>query len=84
MSLQEKSRYNLSEAEGRNAGQIKTTAIPQITFIPIPRKTLQVNVKREVRDRWMEQVLKLLDIYSPRPAAKSHCEAHANFIDKHT
>lgn len=42
--------YNLSE--GRNVRQAETIAIYQITFIPIPRKTLQINVKGEVRDRW--------------------------------
>lgn len=47
----EKARYNLSEAEGRNAGQEKNQTNPQITFIPISHKTLQVFVKGEVRER---------------------------------
>lgn len=44
-----KAGHNLSKR--RNVGQAETIAIHQITFIPVPHKTLQINVKREVRDR---------------------------------
>lgn len=40
-----KSKYSLSDAKGRNVGPAKNTAIHQITFIPIPRKRLQIIVK---------------------------------------
>lgn len=75
-----KAGCNLSK--GRNAGQAETIAVQHIPFIQIPRKNLQTNVKGVVRDDGID--FKAVCIYYPRLTAKSHCDSHASFIDKHT
>lgn len=80
VGFQKKSRMQLIRRQECRA--VETIAVHHFTCIPIPPKTLQISVKREVRDRWNR--LKLLYIYYPRLTAKSHCESHACFINKNT